>query len=84
MEGMVGGRTVVVPDEQGCLEALDDGKLGFVYPQGNLSACAEVVLQALSDDSRVSIARDFAVSNYSWNSILQKIDAVYDGWNPPG
>lgn len=83
MEGMIGRRSVVIPDEQGCLEALNDGKLGFVYPQGNLSACADVVQQALSDHSRVNSACDFALRNYSWNSILQQIDAVYDGWNPP-
>lgn len=79
LEGLVQGRPVVIPEEQGCLEATGDGKYGFVYSPGNIADCVRAVEHSLKDPQICVSAQAFAVENYSWNSILKKLDDIYLG-----
>jgi glycosyltransferase involved in cell wall biosynthesis len=79
LEGLVQGRPVVISEEQGCLEATDDGKYGFVYSPGNLADCVTAVERSLKDTQIANAAQSFAVENYGWNSILKKLDDIYLG-----
>jgi glycosyltransferase involved in cell wall biosynthesis len=84
LEGLVGGRPVVVPDEQGCVEAINDGEFGFIYQQRSLRDCVNAVCRALADSSKIHEAKQHTISTYSWKSLLKQLDAVYKGWTPPG
>jgi len=79
LEGLVQGRPVVISEEQGCLEATDEGKYGFVYSPGNLADCVTAVERSLKDTRIANAAQSFAVENYCWNSILKKLDDIYLG-----
>ena len=79
LEGLVQGRPVVIPEEQGCLEATGDGKYGFVYSPGNIADCVKAVDRSLKDTQICVPAQEFAVGNYSWNSILKSLDDIYLG-----
>lgn len=82
MEGMVAGKPVVVPDEEGCMEAIRDGQFGFIYSAGNLADCVAQVEAAAEDTKIRFLAAKHATETYSWPQILQRIDQIYDGAEP--
>lgn len=79
LEGLVQGKPVVIPEEQGCLEASGDGQYAFVYRPGNLADCMKAVERALVGSEICAAGRLFAEQNYGWGSILKKLDDIYVG-----
>ncbi len=79
MEGMALGKPVVVPDEDGCMEAVGGGEFGFVYRQGDLDHLAALTLEALGDVNRHRKARQRVLEKYDWRVVIKKLDAIYRG-----
>ncbi len=82
LEGMVAGKPVVVPDEEGCMEAIGDGAFGFIYASGSLEECASQVIAALADERVRFAAREHALETYAWPQILRRLDCIYSGESP--
>ncbi len=82
LEGMISGKPVVVPDEQGCMEAIGDGQFGYFYRAGSLEDCARQVLAAASDRHRPRLAREHALRTYAWPEIMKRLDRIYLGVSP--
>lgn len=82
LEGMIAGKPVVVPDEQGCMEAIGDGQFGYIYQSGSLEDCARQVLAAAKDRDRPRRAREHALSTYAWPEIMRRLDSIYRGNSP--
>ena len=83
LEGMTHAKPVVVPDEDGCLEAIGHGDFGFIYPQHDIDRLASVTLEALSDRDRGIRARQRVLEEYAWPVVMSKLDRIYTGASAP-
>ncbi len=79
LEAMAHGKPIVVPDEEGCMEAISHGEFGFIYQQDNISELAERTMQAKGDLIRCSGSRERVLSEFSWPVIVSKLDEIYSG-----
>ncbi|MEP6506984.1 MAG: glycosyltransferase family 4 protein [Gemmatimonadales bacterium] len=78
LEAMTLRKPVVVPDEPGCVEAIDGGRLGHVYRPGDILDLREKTLAALSDPSRGDAGREFVLREFDWRVIAPRLDAIYE------
>ena len=83
LEAMAQSKPVVVPTEDGCMEAIENGEFGFIYEQGNIEHLVEVTLEALQDRLRCRRSRQHVLNEYDWPVIMRKLDRVYAGANGP-
>ena len=77
LEAMTHGKPIVVPNEDGCMEAIDNGEYGFIYEQGDISDLAEKTENALADTKRCNRSRQRVLEEYDWRVIMQKLDRIY-------
>jgi glycosyltransferase involved in cell wall biosynthesis len=77
LEAMAHRRSIVVADDPGCVEAIDGGRFGFIYRQGDISDMAEKTEAALVDRERRLGARDHVLAEYDWRVVAPKLDAIY-------
>lgn len=82
LEAMAQRKPVVVPTEDGCMEAVGGGEFGFIYEQGNIPHLAEMTLQALQDRRRCVAARQHVLQEYDWPVVMGKLDRIYFGTSP--
>ncbi len=79
LEGMAQSKPVVVPTENGCMEAVGGGEFGFVYEQGSISSLVEMTEQALSDTTKCLKGRRRILEEFDWPVIMRKLDKIYAG-----
>lgn len=79
LEGMTLARSIVVPNELGCLEAIGQGEAGRIYELGNIDSLVEQTLAALEDKAIGPTARQRVLDEYDWRVVAKKLDAVYAG-----
>ncbi len=79
LEALTQSKSVVVPEELGCMEAIGDGEFGFIYRQGDLDDLAEKTLIAIKDTQKSQAARQRVLSEYDWLAVAPKVDALYRG-----
>lgn len=77
LEAMTQGKSIVVPEEEGCMEAVSYGEFGFIYQPDNISDLAEKTLKARRDVSRCSGARDRILQEFNWPVIATKLEKFY-------
>jgi glycosyltransferase involved in cell wall biosynthesis len=77
LEAMALRRPVVVPDVDGCVEAVGDHRNGFIYRHGDLDDLAEKTMAALVDQKCGQRARERVLAEYDWRVIVPKLDAIY-------
>ena len=82
MEGIVAGKPVVVPDEEGCMEVIGNGQYGFIYRAKDYQDCIRQVELATQDRKISASAKTYASKTYNWPSILEKLDHLYLGGSP--
>ncbi len=82
LEAMALGKPVVVPSEDGCVEAVGAGEFGHIYRLGDIADLAEKTLAALVDRSKPTRARQRVLEEYDWRVIAPKLDAIYLGKDP--
>ena len=83
LEAMTHGKPIVVPDEDGCMEAIGHGEFGFIYRQGDISHLSAMTLEAISDRERCSRSRKRILEEYDWRVVMEKLDRIYAGANSP-
>ena len=76
------GKPIVVPNEEGCMEAIQSGECGFIYELGNIDDLARKTELALVDKIKCSRSRARILQEYDWNAVIPKLDAIYRGENP--
>ena len=82
LEAMALGKPIVVPNEEGCMEAIQSGECGFIYELGNIDDLARKTELALVDKIKCSRSRARILQEYDWNAVIPKLDAIYRGENP--
>jgi glycosyltransferase involved in cell wall biosynthesis len=83
LEAMTHGKPIVVPEEDGCMEAVGNGEFGFIYRQGDIDHLSTMTLEAISDRKRSSESRARILEEYDWRVVMQKMDRIYSGANSP-
>ena len=82
-EAMTLGKPIVVPDEDGCMEAIGHGEFGFIYRQGDIEHLSAMTLEAISDRERCSKSRNRILEEYDWRVVMGKLDRIYAGASAP-
>jgi glycosyltransferase involved in cell wall biosynthesis len=77
------GKPVIGSDIPGLGDMLQREGIGFSFRMGDHEALAGVVITVLDDRDRLQHmgekGRDFVVNNYSWEIIVDKLEALFDG-----
>jgi len=79
LEAMANGKLVIMSDIPANLELIDHS--GIAYQVGNVSALKDAIVWALSDPNMVKKrgerARDAVQRLYSWDSVVNRTEALY-------
>lgn len=84
IEAMAGGRTVVASAIGGCPELVDDGRTGFLFAPGDVTALAACLTELISDPMLVArfglagqedASRRFAVDDFA-NAFCARLESV--------
>ena len=82
LEIMASGKPVVGSKISGIMDVINNGQNGLLVPSKNPQAIADAILLLLNDKSlrrRLGRnARQLMVEKYSWNSITNKVEKVYN------
>lgn len=81
LEALALGKPVVVPEEDGCMEAIDHGRFGFHFRQDDLTDCSRALTHALQEPINIE-AQQRVREEFDWPVILRKLDRVYLGASP--
>lgn len=81
LEAMTHGKPIVVPDEDGCMEAIGHGDFGFSYRHGDIEQLAVTTVDASVDKTRCKYARQRIAAEYDWRVVARKLDQIYEGKN---
>jgi glycosyltransferase involved in cell wall biosynthesis len=81
LEAMTHRKPVIVPNDPGCVEATDNGRLGFVFAHGALDDMASMTLGALEGMQDFEAGRAFVLSGYDWRVVAPQLDALYSATN---
>jgi glycosyltransferase involved in cell wall biosynthesis len=84
LEAMTLGKPVVVPNERGCLEAIGENGLGFVYDPPDIGDLAAKTTAAFGDTSKAKERRDHVLKEYDWRVVAPQLDAIYSGAQTSG
>ena len=77
LEAMSHAKPVVVPDEAGCVEAVDHGRYGFIYQLGDLETLRTALTDALADTTRCASTRERILHHYDWRVVGYQLDKIY-------
>ena len=79
LEAMTHGKPIVVPDENGCMEAIGNGDFGFIYRHGDIDLLSAMTLEAIADRRRCKYARKRVLKEYDWRVVANRLDWIYEG-----
>jgi glycosyltransferase involved in cell wall biosynthesis len=77
LEAMAHRKPVVVPNDPGCLEATDNGALGFVYDRERLEDLMTNTLVAVDDSGDRQAGRTHVLENFDWKVVAPRLDDLY-------
>jgi len=77
LEGMAHKKPVVVSNEPGSMEAIDNGNYGYYYELGNLEDLKSKTLEALNDSTIGLKARQRVLEEYDWRVVIKQVDQIY-------
>ena len=81
VEGMLAGIPVLVSNTEGPKEIIADGKNGFTFNLSDSNDLAEKIKKISEEYSECNVVaqkgREYAISNYTLNAMLQKYDELY-------
>jgi phosphatidyl-myo-inositol alpha-mannosyltransferase len=81
VEAMAAGLPVVCTDIPGYREVVRDGSDGLLVPPNDATALADAIARVLGDPtlaSKLAVAGRTRAAEYSWESVLPRLEAVYD------
>jgi glycosyltransferase involved in cell wall biosynthesis len=83
IEAALAGRPLVVSDDPGLRELVDQGECGIVVPAGSAEALADALSQLLADPARAarlgSAGRQLALRRHSVEAGVARLRAIYAG-----
>lgn len=82
LEAMAHSRPVVVPDEPGCVEAIDGGRCGWIYSPDAMDDLVEKTRLALNGQDTAARGRERVLSEYDWRVVAPRLDMIYRGESP--
>lgn len=77
LEAMVQRKPVVSSDAEGCIDALDNGRLGFIYRRKNISELCDRILEVSDSKYDPEHAYKFVIDEFSWKHLIVKLEAIY-------
>ncbi|TPV35756.1 glycosyltransferase family 4 protein [Paucihalobacter ruber] len=77
LEGMAHSKPVVVSNEPGSMEAIDNGAYGYFYELGNMEDLKGKTLLAINDNTIGSKARQRVLGEYDWKVVIKKLEKMY-------
>jgi len=81
VEGMALGKVAVGPDISGCIDLIQHGKTGYLFPVGDHETLSRQLTRLLGDDElreRMGrAARDFVVERHSADLWIKRIEGLY-------
>lgn len=81
LEAQSSGVPVVVSDAGGLPETVSAGRSGVVFANGNATELGELVVDVLANrqrrDELAAVAREWAVTTFSWDTIAARLEAEY-------
>jgi glycosyltransferase involved in cell wall biosynthesis len=79
LEGLAHQKPIVVPNEDGCVEALGGEEFGQVYELGNIPSLKLALEKALASPPSNPRALQRVREEFDWPVIMRRIDRVYKG-----
>ncbi|MEO0794571.1 MAG: glycosyltransferase family 4 protein [Verrucomicrobiota bacterium] len=76
LEAMTRNKPIIVPNERGCLEAINQGEYGKIYDLGDVDDLAEVTEREMANPSSTN-AREHILKQYDWRVVSAKLDNLY-------
>ncbi|HEY8165666.1 MAG TPA: glycosyltransferase [Gemmatimonadaceae bacterium] len=82
IEAMQYGKLVIATDTGGIPDIVEDGATGILVRPGDAVALSAAIRAAMNDPERAArlaaAGRDFATSEFSWDSIVDRLREVYE------
>lgn len=82
MEGMALRRSIVIPQERGCMDATDGATCARIYTPEKSGDLNEKVLSAMADSTSNAAGRERAVEVLDWRVVTRTLDEIYKGKLP--
>ena len=79
LEGLAQQKPIVVPDEDGCVEALGGPEFGQIYQLGNIDSLKQAMQAAIAGPQHNIRALQRVRDEFDWPVIMRKLDRVYRG-----
>jgi glycosyltransferase involved in cell wall biosynthesis len=79
LEALVHGKSVIVPNEAGCAEAIGGGECGFIYQPGEIDDLVAQTRAGLADREKAAKGRQRVLAEFDWRVIAGRLDAIYRG-----
>ncbi len=79
LEALAHRRAVVVSNEPGSVEVIDNGRFGMIYETGNVDDLEAKVRAALEGPRENAEARNYVLETYDWRVVAPQLDAIYSG-----
>lgn len=81
VEALAAGAPVLASDLDAFRRVLDDGRVGVLFPTGDVSALATALTGLLADDAKRAALREAGsrwVRRYDWETVASDLVAVYE------
>jgi phosphatidylinositol alpha-mannosyltransferase len=81
VEALAAGAPVLASDLDAFRRVLDDGRVGVLFPTGDVAALAAALTDLLADDGRRAALREAGsrwVRRYDWETVANDLVAVYE------
>jgi glycosyltransferase involved in cell wall biosynthesis len=77
LEAMVHETPLVVPDEAGCMEAVNQGQFGAIYQLGAVEDLKSKVTEVLAGPKKSVGGLQYVSQHYDWRQVSRQLDEVY-------
>lgn len=81
LEGMALRKPIVIPDEDGCMDATDGEQHATIYSKDNPHSIVEAIEKTMEEKVRRD-SREKVLSQYDWRIVSKKLDMLYQGTSP--
>jgi glycosyltransferase involved in cell wall biosynthesis len=77
LEAMVHETPLVVADEAGCMEAVNQGQFGAIYQLGDVEDLKSKVTEVLAGPKKSVGGLQYVGQHYDWRQVSRQLDEVY-------
>jgi glycosyltransferase involved in cell wall biosynthesis len=77
LEALALDKPIVVPNDPGCVEAIDHGKYGWIYELGSIDELVDRTRSAIANRRPPNDSREWVADNYDWRVVARRLDEIY-------